>query len=96
MQWLQEPNQSNIDNLNNVRHKDSRHFRNKMKEYLKAKIDELETNSKIKKSETCKVASMTIRRVTSLELMMSRMRRVIWLQTPTVFWLGGRTMSLSY
>jgi len=48
MQWLQDPNQSNIDNLNNVRHKDSRHFRNKMKEYLKAKIDELETNSKIK------------------------------------------------
>ena len=48
MQWLQDPNQSNIDNLNNISHEDSTHIRNKLKEYLKAKIDELETNSKIK------------------------------------------------
>jgi len=41
MKWLQDPNQSNIDNLNNVRREDSRHFRNKKKEYLKATIDEL-------------------------------------------------------
>ena len=41
MQWFQDPNQSNINNLNNLRHEASRHFRNK-KEYLKAKIDELE------------------------------------------------------
>jgi len=34
-------NQSNVDNLNNVIHEASRHFRNKKKEYLKAKIDEL-------------------------------------------------------
>jgi len=31
MQWLQDPNQSNIGNLNNVRHEASRHFRNKNK-----------------------------------------------------------------
>jgi hypothetical protein len=37
-----------IDNLNNVSHKASGHFMNKNKEYLKAKIDELETNSKTK------------------------------------------------
>ena len=48
MQWLWDLNQSNIDNLNNVWHKASRHFRNKKKAYLKAKIEELETNSKIK------------------------------------------------
>jgi hypothetical protein len=41
MQWVQDPNQSNVDNLNNVRREVSRHFRNKKKEYLKAKIDEL-------------------------------------------------------
>ena len=64
MQWLQHPNQSNIDNLNNVRHEGS----NK-KDYLKAKIDELETNSKIKKiSETYIGVSMNLRRVTILEL----------------------------
>jgi len=48
MQRVQHPNQSNVDNLNNVRHEASRHFRNK-EDYLKAKIDELENNSKIKK-----------------------------------------------
>jgi len=45
MQWLQDPNQSNVDNLNNVRCEASRHFRNKKKE---AKIDDRQTNSKIK------------------------------------------------
>ena len=47
MQWVQDPSQRNLDNLNNVRHEATRHFRNK-KVYLKAKIEDLETNSKIK------------------------------------------------
>jgi len=65
MRWLQDPNKSNADNLKNVRREVSRHIRNKKKEYLKAKIDELESNrSKI--SETCKGASVTLRRITSL------------------------------
>jgi hypothetical protein len=34
--------------LNNVRHEASRHFRNKKREHLKDKINELETNSKNK------------------------------------------------
>ena len=41
IQWLQDPNQSSVDNLNNVIHEGSRHFRNKMNGYLKVKIDEL-------------------------------------------------------
>jgi len=48
MQWVQDPSQSNVDNLNSVRPEASRHFRNKKKEYMKAKIEELETKSKIK------------------------------------------------
>jgi len=48
MQWIHDPNQNNVDNLNNVRRYASRHFRNKKKAYLKAKIEKLETNSKIK------------------------------------------------
>ena len=48
MQWVQDPNQRNVDNLNNVRHEASRHFNNKKKAYLKAKIEDLETKSKIK------------------------------------------------
>jgi hypothetical protein len=47
MQWIQDPSQSNLDNLNNVKRDVSRHFRNKKKAYLKTKIEELETNSKI-------------------------------------------------
>jgi hypothetical protein len=48
MRWIHDPSQSNVGNWNNVRHDASRHFRNKKKAYLKAKIEELGTNSKIK------------------------------------------------
>jgi hypothetical protein len=48
MQWLQDPNHSDSDNLNNVRCEARRHFRNKQEEYLKAKIYETENNSRIK------------------------------------------------
>ena len=68
LQWVQDPSQRNVDNLINVRREDSRHFRNKKKAYLKAKIEDLETNSKIKNIRECIRASVTLRRVTSLEL----------------------------
>jgi hypothetical protein len=45
MQWLEDTNQSNLGNLICAA---SRNFRNKKKEYLKVKIYELQTNSKIK------------------------------------------------
>jgi hypothetical protein len=38
----------NEDNLSNVRRETSRHFRNKKREYLKEKINEIELNSKHK------------------------------------------------
>jgi hypothetical protein len=38
----------NGDNLNNVRSEASRHFINKKRKYLRAKINELETNNKSK------------------------------------------------
>jgi hypothetical protein len=47
MQWIQDPSRSNVDDLNNVRHDASRHSRNKKKAYMKTKIDEIESNSKI-------------------------------------------------
>ena len=40
MQWLLDPNQSDVYNINNARREDG-HFRNKKKEYLKAKIEDL-------------------------------------------------------
>jgi hypothetical protein len=51
IQWLQNPNQSNGDNLHNVRREASRHFRIKKKEYLKARINEQTVRTRI--SETC-------------------------------------------
>jgi hypothetical protein len=48
LHWLQDPSERNGDNLNNIRHETSRHFRNKKREYMKDKIDELATNSKNK------------------------------------------------
>jgi len=64
MQRLKDPSESSVDNLNNVRREASRLFRNKKKEYLKAKIEELEINSKLKN-----IRGLTVRSVTSLELM---------------------------
>jgi hypothetical protein len=48
MQWVHDPSQSSVDNLNNVRREASRHFRYKKNGYLKAKIDEREINTRIK------------------------------------------------
>ena len=48
MQWIQDPSKNNVDNLNKVRREVSRHFRNKKKAYMRAKIEDLETDSKIK------------------------------------------------
>jgi predicted RNA-binding protein Jag len=70
MQWVQNPSQTNVGNLNNVKRDASRHFRNKRKTYLKATIEELETNSKIKNIRTCIGALMASGRGTSLELLL--------------------------
>jgi hypothetical protein len=53
LQWLQDPSEINVDNLNNVRREASRHFRNKKREYLKDKINELATIVRTRTSETC-------------------------------------------
>ena len=56
------------DNLNSVRREASRHFRNKKKAYLKAKIEDLETHSKIKNIRDLYRDISDIRRGASLEL----------------------------
>jgi len=62
MQWVLDPCQSNVDNLNSVRREVSRHFRNKKKEYLRAKFEKIEANIKIKILGICIGASMSLRR----------------------------------
>jgi hypothetical protein len=46
MLWIQDPSQSNVDNLNTVRPEAHKHFSNKKKAYLQGKIEELETTIK--------------------------------------------------
>jgi hypothetical protein len=60
---MQDTSQNSVDNLNNVRPDASRHFRKEKKVYLETKIEERETNSKIKN-----IRVVILRRVTSLEL----------------------------
>jgi hypothetical protein len=48
LQWLQHPSETDGDNLNHVRREASRCFRNKEREYLKDKINEIAMNSKNK------------------------------------------------
>jgi hypothetical protein len=48
--------------MSNVRREASRRLRNKEREYLKGLINELESNSKIRKSETCVRAYMNFKR----------------------------------
>jgi prefoldin subunit 5 len=45
---LQDPSEANEGNLSDVRREASRQFRNKEMEYLKEKINELESNRKKK------------------------------------------------
>ena len=68
MQWLQDSSQNNVFNLNNVRREVSRHFRNKKKAYLRAKIEERKLRVRLKTLGTCIGASMTLRKGTSLDV----------------------------
>jgi hypothetical protein len=42
------PSEANEDNLSDIRREARRHFRNKKREYLKAKTNEVESNSRNK------------------------------------------------
>jgi len=65
MQWVQGLSQSNIDNLNKVKLADVSRAK---KKYLRAKIEELETNSKIKNIRDLYKGISDFKRVTSLKL----------------------------
>ena len=96
MQWIQDPSQSNADNLNNVRRDANRHFRNKEKAYLRAKIEELETNSKINNIRDLYRGNNDMKKGHQPRTRLVRMRKVTWLQTPTALWRGGGTISPRY
>jgi len=96
MQRLQDPSQSNVDNLNNVRCAASRHFRNKKKEYLKAKIEELEINRKIKNIRDFHECIIDFKRDYQSRTNIVKVEKCDFLQIATVFRLGGGTIFLRY
>jgi len=68
IQWVQDPSQRNVYNVDNVRREASRHFRNKEKAYLKVKLEEFETNSWKKRIRNLYKCISVFKKVTSLEL----------------------------
>ena len=63
---------------------------------MNAKIDEFLTNSKNKNIRGLYKVINDFKKVTSLILIEYMVRKVVCLQTPTVFWWSGRIISLSY
>jgi hypothetical protein len=53
LQWLQDQSKINGANLNNVRCEISKYFRNKKREYIKDKMNELAANSRTRILVTC-------------------------------------------
>jgi len=68
MQWIQDPSQSKVDNLNNVRREVSRHFRKKRRHIRELKSRNLKLTVRSKTLGTYIGASMTLRRGTNLDV----------------------------
>ena len=96
IQWIQDPSQSNVDNLNNVRCNASRYFRNKMKAYLKTKIEVLETNSKVINVRELYRGINDFKKGYQPRTVIVKDEKESCLQTPTVLWQGGVINSPSY
>lgn len=79
-----DPNQSQADNLNNVRRDDSRHFRNKKREYLEGKINEETNNKNNNIRDMCRDIN-EIKKGYEPRTNIVRMRWLMCLQTPTIF-----------
>jgi hypothetical protein len=88
LKWLQDPSEINGNNINTVICEASRYFGNKVREYLKDKINEYATNS------TNKNIRDLYRGVNDFKR--GWLRKTTWLRVPTVLRIGGRTTFLSY
>ena len=91
LQWVDDPSESNVDNLSIVRLEVSKHFRNKKKAYPKYKIEELETISKVKNISELYRGNSDFKTAYHPRTNIVGVRSVICLRTPTVFWVGGGT-----
>jgi hypothetical protein len=74
----------------------SRHFKNRKKAYLKAKFEELESNSKIHNVSDFYRGFSDYKKGYHPRNNIVKDENVDCLPTPTILWGGGRTISLSY
>jgi hypothetical protein len=84
------------NNPKNIRSEASKHFRNKKREYLKEKINELASNSKNKNTGDLKRGIDKFKRAYQPRTNMVMDEMVICLQIPTTFFIGGKTTFFSY
>ena len=96
MQCIQDPSQSKVDNLNSVRREVSRHFRNKKKVCLRAKIEELETNSKIQNIRDLYRGINDFKEGYQPRCNIVKDEKGDLVATPTVLWIGGGIISPSF
>jgi len=86
--------QSNVRNVNNVKHKASRHFRIKRRNMWK--LNWMNFNSRTKNIRDLYRGISDFKKGCQPRTDVVTMRGVICLQTPTVFRPGGRNFSFSY
>ena len=96
MQWIKYPSPSNVDNMNNVRRNARRHFRNKKKVYLKAKIEELETNSKVNNVSDLYSVINDLKKGYQPRTIIVKDEKGDLFADPTVLWQSGGIISGSY
>jgi hypothetical protein len=85
VQWLWDPNQRNVDNINNVRRETSRHFRGKKMNMRKLKLTNLNVTVRSITSDMYMDIS-AFRKVTSQELIyVGKDEMMIWLDTHNAF-----------
>jgi len=96
LQWIQDPSHSNVDILNNVRREVSRHFKEEKKAYLRDKIEELETKSKIQNIRDLYRGINYFKKGYQPRCNIVKDEKGDLVADPTVLWLGGGIISPSY
>jgi len=96
MLQLQDPSQNNVDNLSSVSLEAGRPFRSKKKAYLKAKIHELETNSKIKSFRDLYMGIIDFKKGYQPGTNIVNDEKGDLVTDCQIIWLGRAIISLSY
>jgi predicted thioredoxin/glutaredoxin len=92
---LQDPSKESEDNLSNVQWEASRHLRNKEREYLKNRINKLESTNKTKNIRELYRGIHEFKKGYQSRTNLIRTREAIYLWILIKFGMGGRITSVS-